>query len=595
MASAESSPLMSFDHVKAAVTEFARGFNHSYYQPLHLAILKGDWESTKAFLDNDPSALTAKVTILGRTALHVAAVGSQWKLVEKLVQLMPANMLTELDLMGCTCLHYVAMGESVDAAKSLVAKNSSITQVTDFKGFTPLIYSITSTICKEMVWYLVLNTSDDRPACPFSGPSATQLVTLLTAAGFHEITMYILERYPNLATVSDSNGSIILNVLSKLPSHFQSGHNIGFWKRCIYHCVPGELEYGNTIWNALQTLVPSIKLVRDAKLRHVFAVRLVEFLCSQASAKNDCQFWQSFVSADIIFNATSFGIVEILRICFQFFPDLVWTHMPNEGYVAQIAIKNRQEKVFSFLRKMPTICKMQVLALDESNNATSHLAAGFASQVKLIPGAAFQMQRELQWFKEVEKLDHPLHKEVKNEDGKIPWQVFKEEHKALLEEGKNWMKDTSNSYMLVATLIATIAFAAAITVPGGNNQDKGIPIFLSDNTFMVFVVSDALALFSSMASLLMFLTILNARFAEEDFVMALPEKLIIGLACLFFAIVTTMIAFGAALSMLVQERLKWGPIPIALLACVPIALFAKLQLPLFIEMIISTYVSRFSQ
>jgi hypothetical protein len=28
-------------------------------------------------------------------------------------------------------------------------------------------------------------------------------------------------------------------------------------------------------------------------------------------------------------------------------------------------------------------------------------------------------------------LDHPLHKEVKNEDGKTPWQVFKEEHKAL--------------------------------------------------------------------------------------------------------------------------------------------------------------------
>ena len=192
-------------------------------------------------------------------------------------------------------------------------------------------------------------------------------------------------------------------------------------------------------------------------------------------------------------------------------------------------------------------------------------------------------------------MDHPLHKEVKNQDGKTPWQVFKEEHKALLEEGKNWMKDTSNSCMLVATLIATIAFAAAITVPGGKHQDKGIPIFLSDNTFMVFVVSDALALFSSMASLLMFLTILNARFAEEDFVIALPEKLIIGLACLFLAIVNTMVAFGAALSMLLKERLKWAPIPIALLACVPIALFAMLQLPLFIEMIISTYGSRFSQ
>jgi hypothetical protein len=98
---------------------------------------------------------------------------------------MPANMVVELDRMGLTCLHYVAYGESVDAAKALVTKNSSITQVTDSNGFTPLIYSITSTICKEMVWYLVLNTTDDRPACPFSGPSASQLVTLLTAAGFH--------------------------------------------------------------------------------------------------------------------------------------------------------------------------------------------------------------------------------------------------------------------------------------------------------------------------------------------------------------------------------------------------------------------------
>ncbi|XP_061360957.1 uncharacterized protein LOC133304895 [Gastrolobium bilobum] len=617
MASAGSSPVMSFNDVKAAATEFARGFNHNYYQPLHIAILKGDWESTKAFLDNDPSALTAKVTILGRTALHVAALGGQWQIVEKLVQLMPAHVLGELDLMGCTCLHYVALGESTKTAKALVAKNPSLTQLTDFKGFTPLIYSITSTRCKEMVWCLVLNTTDERPGCPFSGPSARELVALLTAAGFHDITMYLLQRFPNLAIISDSNGGIILNVLSKLSSDFQSGNKLGFWGRCIYHCVPVELDYlppsqlrgdlkdsygesshhqsyfGGTIWNAIQNLVPSIKLVRDAKLRHVSAVRLVEFVCSQVSTMNDSEFWQSFVSADIIFNATTAGIVEILRICFHFFPDLVWIHMPNEGYVAQIAIKNRQEKVLSLLCKMPIICNLLVSTLDESQNTTSHLAARSDSH-KLAPisGAAFQMQKELQWFKEVEKLDHPLHKEIKNKDGKTPWQLFREEHKTLLEEGEKWMKDTSNSCMLVATLIATVVFASVLTVPGGNNQDKGIPIFLQDHTFMVFVVSDAFALFSSMASLLMFLSILTARYAEEDFLKTLPERLILGLASLFLAIVTTMIAFGAALSLVLRERLKWVSIPIALLACVPVALFARLQLPLFIQMIISTYGSR---
>nr|KYP37841.1 Ankyrin repeat-containing protein At3g12360 family [Cajanus cajan] len=476
--------------------------------------------------------------------------------------------------MGCTCLHYVAMGESVSAAKALVGKNPSLTQQTDFKGFTPLIYSITSARCKEMVWYFVLNTTDERPGCPFSGPSASQLVALLTAAGFHDITIYLLQLYPNLATLTDSNGSLILNVLSKMPSDFPSGNKLGYWKRCIYH-------------------FPGIKLVREAKLRHTSAVRLVEFVCTQVSTTNDSQFWQSFVSADIVFNATTSGIVEILRVCFQFFPDLVWTHIPNEGFVAQIAIKNRQEKVFSLLCKMPIICKFLMLAIDESQNTTSHVAARFASsQLASISGAAFQMQKELQWFKEVEKWDHPLHKELKNEDGKTPWQLFREEHEPLLEEAKNWMKDTSNSCMLVATLIATVVFAASITVPGGNNQEKGFPIYLSDNTFMVFVVSDTLALFSSMVSLLMFLSILTAHYAEEDFLRRLPERIILGLASLFFAIVTAMIAFGAALDLLLRDRLKWVSIPISLLACVPVALFAMLQLPLFIQMIMSTYGSR---
>jgi hypothetical protein len=52
---------------------------------------------------------------------------------------------------------------------------------------TPLMYSITSTRYKEMVLYLYMNTTDEGPGCPFSGPSASQLVALLTAAGYHGI------------------------------------------------------------------------------------------------------------------------------------------------------------------------------------------------------------------------------------------------------------------------------------------------------------------------------------------------------------------------------------------------------------------------
>jgi hypothetical protein len=124
----------------------------------------------------------------------------------------------------------------------------------------------------------------------------------------------------------------------------------------------------------------------------------------------------------------------------------------------------------------------------------------------------------------MENLDHPLHKEVKNKDSKTASQVFMEEHRPLVKEAKNWIKDRSDSCMLVATLIATITFAAAITVPGGNNQDKGTPIFLPNNKFSVFIWSDAVAFFSSMTSLVVFIRNMTGYYTEEEFVRVLHTR-----------------------------------------------------------------------
>ncbi|KAK9287100.1 hypothetical protein L1049_015511 [Liquidambar formosana] len=190
---------------------------------------------------------------------------------------------------------------------------------------------------------------------------------------------------------------------------------------------------------------------------------------------------------------------------------------------------------------------------------------------------------------EVEKIIFPLYKHAQNNNKKIAWEVFMEEHKELVESGEKWMKVTSNSCMLVATLIATVVFAAAFTVPGGNANNNGVPIFLNRNFFILFAISDALALFSSYTSLLIFLSILTSRYAEEDFLESLPKRLINGLASLFFAIVTMMIAFTATLSIVLGEKWKWACIPIAIGACFPMNLFAIHQLPLFVQIIQSTY------
>ncbi|KAD6454933.1 hypothetical protein E3N88_09639 [Mikania micrantha] len=171
-------------------------------------------------------------------------------------------------------------------------------------------------------------------------------------------------------------------------------------------------------------------------------------------------------------------------------------------------------------------------------NNLLHLVARLAPSNKLNPisGAALQLQFELQWFKEVESFVCPLNIIQKNWFGETPQMVFTKQHKDLVIDGEKWMKETAQSYTITAALITTIVFAAAITVPGGNKQEIGIPVFAKKTAFTIFAASDTISLFTSVTSLLMFLSILTARFSEQDFLFRLPRKLIIGLTTLFFLV-----------------------------------------------------------
>src|SRR5690606_1839919 len=113
--------------------------------------------------------------------------------------------------------------------------------------------------------------------------------------------------------------------------------------------------------------------------------------------------------------------------------------------------------------------------------------------------------------------------------------------------GEKWMKDISSSCSFVGALIFTIMFTAAFTLPGGNNQNTGFPMFLDKKLFKIFIISDAISLFSSTTSVLTFLGILTSRYAEDDFLISLPRKMILGLSTLFLSIATMMISFCAAI------------------------------------------------
>lgn len=179
---------------------------------------------------------------------------------------------------------------------------------------------------------------------------------------------------------------------------------------------------------------------------------------------------------------------------------------------------------------------------------------------------------------EVEKFVEPSYKEALNKENYTPRMVYTIKHKDLLIEAQQWMKDTSPSATVVAALLVTMAFAAIFTAPGGN-KDDGKPLFLNESVFILFAISDAIALLSSSTSVLVFLSVLTSRFAEEDFLYALPKRLTIGLISLFISLACTMI--GTTLALVLRDNIVW--------IGVPVTLFLLLQYPLFVEMVRSTY------
>ncbi|KAL7228460.1 hypothetical protein ACSBR2_007219 [Camellia fascicularis] len=604
----------------------------NHYLPLHVAAIKGDWESANKFIEQEPDAVRVPVTGLRQTSLVVAIrLARRNEFVKKLIEKMSPEDLALVDSRGRTALHEASITGNVEAAKLLVQRNTILPNILDKKRRVPLYYAANFGF-REMVLYLLdvtrsldVNTEHLEPKPlgvnkenlepkPFEDRSGVTLLYRLATSGLYDIALSVLSRYPKLAYLEPSP----LTMISKKPSSFRSGTPLNSWQNLIYSAVPIKLEtiadhhsqrdienptdcfissvvdvkrrLHAIFWDVAENFVPQIKHIREKKLLHHQALELVKRLCTEVVKSNILRAPQIFVIP--LHQAISFGIREIVEEILKSDPNAINLRTMEDQTVFQYAIMCRSESVFNLIYQLEDYSHALLSSRDMSSNNALHLAGflGPMQQLKVsAAGPALQVQRELQWFKEVEKFARPRDKERKNILEMTPAEMFTDTHKELVKEGERWMKDTATSCTIVAALIATVVFAAAITVPGGNNNENGHPIFFKQKPFIIFGISDALALFSSIASVLMFLSILTSRYAEEDFLYALPNRLIIGLVSLFVSILSTMIAFGATLYLVFGDNAAWILIPIVALACLPATLFVALQFPLLKEMIKSTY------
>lgn len=343
-------------------------------------------------------------------------------------------------------------------------------------------------------------------------------------------------------------------------------------------------------YSIMGLMFPSVKRIYRTKLMNEQARQLVKSMCAGVV-------WTfpeaSYTLKLPVLKAASLGIQEIVQEILKVYKASTMFYDDNNYNIFQLAVLHRREKVFNLVYKMGLSQKWVASYPCKDNENILHLAGRCASS-RHINGAALQMQWEMQWFTAVEKFVHPLLLEERNTEKKTPREVFDDEHKNLVKEGEKWMRDTATSCMVVDALIIAMVFAAIIAVPG--NNEKGIPNFRHETLFEVFVIADAAALFSSSASLLLFVRILTSRYAEEDFIKALPKSLLLGLITLIFSIATMLVASSSALIMLIDAvpgpkvmPRKSTVIPVAILVAFPIIFFIWSQSHLLIDVLLSTY------
>ncbi|KAL6956599.1 hypothetical protein U1Q18_051787 [Sarracenia purpurea var. burkii] len=296
-----------------------------------------------------------------------------------------------------------------------------------------------------------------------------------------------------------------------------------------------------------------------------------------------------------LIRATEVGIPEIVEEILRSYPSAIYITNDKRQSIFQIAIVHRQEKVFNILYQLLKYENIFLSRDDKNANNNLHLAGRLTPQQQLslrasAAGPALQMQRELQWFKEVEKFMQHQDRENLNDEKKTPADLFTETHKDLVKEGEQWMRGTTNSCTVVAALIATGVFSAGIDkILSAINNDGTVSKLITETAFIIFAIADALALFSSVSSILMFLSILTSRYAEDDFLYVLPKRLMFGLIALFVSMIFMMVAFGATFYLGLSDKKE---LTIALgiaLPCLPVALFGFLQSPLIWVMVKSTY------
>ena len=138
--------------------------------------------------------------------------------------------------------------------------------------------------------------------------------------------------------------------------------------------------------------------IRDTKFKEKCAVNLITIACKKTKWRLTSDQDSDYrVILNTLKKATALGMIEILSIYMENFP--LPFHSKSHIDLVREAIQYRQDKVFNFFLQKNPMCRVNYYTKKQENSLHMVAKLRYCPKVTSIAGQAFQMQRELQWFK----------------------------------------------------------------------------------------------------------------------------------------------------------------------------------------------------
>ncbi|KAK7359649.1 hypothetical protein VNO77_01611 [Canavalia gladiata] len=603
--------------------------------PLHLAAELGNMDLCNNIAKRDPNLISLR-NLEGETPLFLAALHGKRDAFFSLHKLQQSHHDADHDSLatknnGDTILHATISGEYFGLALQIIGIYPNLVNCVNHEGMSPLHVLATKPNCfksstrmellQRIIYiYSIVDEFEEKYDVRYNQTDASDHYPIN-----YETCMSFLSLFKSALKVTTTGKDTKATSNDEENNVSQKSEQEQAKKKKKWYGVPPNWEtmikFLNLMMKALLIIfgfgASWIKKIQRKKVKHMLAKQVMNELIERASSlykydytgmgvegDNSIKRSSSSSSSSIkekggfkkkrrespILIAAKMGVTEMVEKILETNPVAIHDVDSNNKNVVLLAIENRQPHVYNLLNNKNLIKESAFRHVDNQGNSALHLAATYRNHKPWrVPGAAMQMQWEYKWYKLVKNSMPPNFYERFNMNGQTAKQLFITTHGHLAKEGSKWLTKTSESCSVVAALVATVAFTTSTAIPGGPDQNTGIPLLQGKLAFNLFAIVSLVALCSSVTALVLFLSILTSRFQEKDFAVDLPRKLLMGLTTLFTSIASVLISFCAGHFFIIEEELKFAVYPIYVATCLPVSFFAFVQLPLYFDLSLAMF------